>query len=233
MSEVGKEIKRLRKRKGWTQTELAVYAGSSQPTINQIESGARNPSTRTLEKVAGALGVEVRDLFPLEQAPLPLEGPDEEALAARRVRAFLDRAPSEEERIHELDKATEILRGYADRWRMEIDHIENKGTYPYGRVIEMRVMWERLSDAIRNDGTLDYASRLEMGRVEASIKERAAGDRLTDALVDMFNTIVRARQVEHNNRESTGKEAGELERLEAVFALGTVRGKHSDEPGFD
>lgn len=233
MSELGKEIKRLRKRKGWTQTELAVYAGSSQPTINQIESGARNPSTRTLEKVAGALGVEVRDLFPLDQAPLPLEDPDEEALAARRVRAFLGRAPSEEERIHELDKATEILRGYADRWRMEIDHIEAEGIYPYGRGIEMRVMWERLSDALRNDGTQDYAGRLEMGRVEASAKERAAGDRLTDALLDMFNTIVRVRQVEYENREKTGKEVGELEMLEAVFALDTVRGKHSDEPGFD
>lgn len=68
MSEVAREIRRLRKEKDWTQTELAVYAGSSQPTINQIESGARNPSTRTLEKIAGALGVEVRDLFPKAEA---------------------------------------------------------------------------------------------------------------------------------------------------------------------
>ena len=174
------------------------------------------------------------DLFPKTEAPLPFEDLDEEVVEARRVRAFLDRAPSEEKRVYELDKATEILRGYVDRWRMEVDHIEAEGIFPYGRVIEMRVMWERLSNAIRNDGTFDYASRIETGRVEASAKERTAGVRLTDAFVDAFNTIVRARQVEHTNRERAGEEAVEaVERLEAVFALGTTRGKHSDEPGFD
>jgi len=48
-----------------------VYAGSSQPTVNQIESGKRNPSTRTLEKLAAVLGVEVAALFPKGQALLP------------------------------------------------------------------------------------------------------------------------------------------------------------------
>lgn len=39
--------------------------------ISMIENGHRNLSTATLAKLAEALGVEVRDLFPLEQAPLP------------------------------------------------------------------------------------------------------------------------------------------------------------------
>jgi transcriptional regulator with XRE-family HTH domain len=73
MNEVGKELKRLRLKKGWTQAQLAVYAESSQPTVNQIESGVRNPSTRTLEKLAGALEVEVGDLFPKGQPPLLLD----------------------------------------------------------------------------------------------------------------------------------------------------------------
>jgi transcriptional regulator with XRE-family HTH domain len=73
MNQLGKEIRRLRQEKGWTQTELAVYAGSSQPTVNQIESGARNPSTRTLQKIAGALGADVADFFPKAQRSLPLE----------------------------------------------------------------------------------------------------------------------------------------------------------------
>lgn len=233
MEDIGREVRRLREERSWSQAKLAAAADMAVSGISQIETGVRSPSAATLRKLARAFGLEVADLFPKAEAPLPFEDPDEEALAARRVRAFLDRAPSEEERVYELDKATEILRGYADRWRMEIDDIEAEGTYPYGRGIEMRVMWERLSDSLRNDGTLDYAGRLEMGRVEASTKERDAGDRLTDTLLDMFNTIVRARQVEHDNREKSGKEIGELERLEAVFAPGTVRGKHSDEPGFD
>jgi putative transcriptional regulator len=77
MSEIGKEIRRLREEKNWSQAQLAVYAGSSQPTVNQIESGKRNPSTRTLEKLAEALGAEVGDLFP--KAPVPLRLPLEAA----------------------------------------------------------------------------------------------------------------------------------------------------------
>jgi len=84
MSSIGKEIKRLREEKGLSQAELAVYAGSSQPTVNQIESGKRNPSTRTLEKLAGALEVEVADLFPKDQASLPFEESPVENSAERR-----------------------------------------------------------------------------------------------------------------------------------------------------
>jgi len=68
---VGEEVKRLRQAKGWTQEQLAVYAGSSQPTVNLLEAGKRNPSAATLEKLARALEVEVVDLFPKPQTPQP------------------------------------------------------------------------------------------------------------------------------------------------------------------
>lgn len=71
MSGVGDEVKRLRQAKGWTQEQLAVYAGSSQPTVNLLEAGKRNPSAATLEKLARALEVEVVDLFPKPQTPQP------------------------------------------------------------------------------------------------------------------------------------------------------------------
>jgi len=71
MSSVGEEVKRLRQAKGWTQEQLAVYAGSSQPTVNLLEAGKRNPSAATLEKLARALEVEVVDLFPKPQTPQP------------------------------------------------------------------------------------------------------------------------------------------------------------------
>jgi transcriptional regulator with XRE-family HTH domain len=68
---VGREIKRLREAKGWSQTRLAAEAGMSVSGISMIENGYRNLSTTTLARLAEALGVEVRDLFPLAQAPLP------------------------------------------------------------------------------------------------------------------------------------------------------------------
>ncbi len=42
---------------------LAREAGISTETLNAIEHGRRQVQVRTLEKIARALGVEVKDLF--------------------------------------------------------------------------------------------------------------------------------------------------------------------------
>lgn len=72
---VGREIRRLREERGWSQTKLAAGADMGVSGVSQIETGARNPSAVTLAKLAGALGVEVSDFFPKAPAPLrlPLE----------------------------------------------------------------------------------------------------------------------------------------------------------------
>jgi transcriptional regulator with XRE-family HTH domain len=73
MKEVGAEIRRLREERGWTGAQLAVYAGMAPSAVSQIETGRRSPNTGSLAKIAKALGVEVVDLFPIGQAPLPLD----------------------------------------------------------------------------------------------------------------------------------------------------------------
>ena len=65
------ELKRLRKAKGLSQAKLAVMAGLDPSTVSQIETGARRANTGTLERLATVLGMEVADLFPKAQAPLP------------------------------------------------------------------------------------------------------------------------------------------------------------------
>jgi transcriptional regulator with XRE-family HTH domain len=70
---VAQEIRRLREEKGWSQTKLAAAADMAVSGVSQIETGVRNPSAVTLTKLANALEVEVADLFPKGQAPLPLE----------------------------------------------------------------------------------------------------------------------------------------------------------------
>jgi transcriptional regulator with XRE-family HTH domain len=69
--DVGREIRRLREARGWSQAKLAGDTGMGVSGISQIETGARNPSAVTLSKIAGALGVEVGDLFPKAQTPQP------------------------------------------------------------------------------------------------------------------------------------------------------------------
>lgn len=75
LEDIGHNVRRLREAKGWNQVELSFHADTSPSIVSLIENGKRNPSTATLAKIAGALGVEVVDLFPKARPPL-LE-PDE------------------------------------------------------------------------------------------------------------------------------------------------------------
>lgn len=61
---MGEKIKMLRKEREMTQDKLAELSGLSRQTVNAIESGkAENVTTGTLEAIAKALGVSVRDFF--------------------------------------------------------------------------------------------------------------------------------------------------------------------------
>lgn len=61
---MGEKIKMLRKKQNMTQDKLAELSGLSRQTVIAIESGkAENVTTGTLEAIATALGVSVRDFF--------------------------------------------------------------------------------------------------------------------------------------------------------------------------
>jgi transcriptional regulator with XRE-family HTH domain len=58
----GDTIRVARKRRGWSQTDLAERAGVSRPTIARIEAN-RDVTTATVAKITQALGLtlELRD----------------------------------------------------------------------------------------------------------------------------------------------------------------------------
>ena len=58
-----KKFKELREAKGLSTRILAREAEVSTETIYAIEHGKRQPSVRTLGKIARALGIEVKDFF--------------------------------------------------------------------------------------------------------------------------------------------------------------------------
>lgn len=60
---VRRNIVKLRMKKEWTQEKLAFEAEVSKAGMCVIESGQRSPTVRTLEKIAEALGVHIRELF--------------------------------------------------------------------------------------------------------------------------------------------------------------------------
>ena len=54
---VGRNVQRLRRRKGLTQEQFADLSGFSQQYISSLEQGRRNPTIVTLYELATALGV--------------------------------------------------------------------------------------------------------------------------------------------------------------------------------
>jgi DNA-binding XRE family transcriptional regulator len=58
------KLKEVRKRKGLTQKQLSEVSHVSKTTIINIETGVRHqPSIDTLNKLAGALGCQTKDIF--------------------------------------------------------------------------------------------------------------------------------------------------------------------------
>lgn len=60
---LGKRIKELRKKAGYTQEKLAELINIETTSLSGIESGRHFPSLPTIEKIADNLNVEMKSLF--------------------------------------------------------------------------------------------------------------------------------------------------------------------------
>ena len=56
------QIGHIRKQKGLTQKELAGYVGISRESLARIENGTRNPSLKTITKIAAILECKIDEL---------------------------------------------------------------------------------------------------------------------------------------------------------------------------
>ena len=61
--DVGNRIRYLRKQRGISQEKLALIAGIDRTYLAGIESGKRNSTIISLEKIINALGVSMKDFF--------------------------------------------------------------------------------------------------------------------------------------------------------------------------
>jgi len=66
-SRIGKNIRVLRKVRGWSQEVLGERADLSYKFVGEIERGLVNPSLDSLVKIANVLGVEIAELFLTEK----------------------------------------------------------------------------------------------------------------------------------------------------------------------
>ncbi len=97
---LGATIRQLRKRKGWTQDELAHQAGTTAANISRIEADKYRPGTELLGSLAFVLGVRVYELVALAEgmtSPSLIPGgfdPDEEVIVG-----YFRRMPPEEREL--------------------------------------------------------------------------------------------------------------------------------------
>ncbi len=61
--QVGINVQKIRRDKGWSQEELAFECGLHRTYISGVERGIRNPTVTALAKIATALKVEAHALL--------------------------------------------------------------------------------------------------------------------------------------------------------------------------
>lgn len=71
---VANNIRRIRKKRGFSQEGLAARSGVSQSAISAIEKGDRSPSETTIVLLAEALRVPVAELFEEKENTAASEG---------------------------------------------------------------------------------------------------------------------------------------------------------------
>ena len=60
---LGRNVRRLREAKGWSQEAYADEVGIHRTYVSDIERGARNPTVMVVEKLALPLGVSAGSLL--------------------------------------------------------------------------------------------------------------------------------------------------------------------------
>jgi putative transcriptional regulator len=62
IKQIGKNIRKFRKKKGFSQLDLAAACGFEESSIGRLENGKTNPTIKTLVKIGKALEVKLTDL---------------------------------------------------------------------------------------------------------------------------------------------------------------------------
>lgn len=84
-------LKAIRKSKGITQLMLAEMADLSSGLIGEIETGKRNPTLTTIEKIALALDVPVSQLFYDTQEAIPASAFDSKENLTLLIHQLVDK----------------------------------------------------------------------------------------------------------------------------------------------
>jgi transcriptional regulator with XRE-family HTH domain len=152
-------VKEIRRRKGWSQKDLAEESGVGQDTISGIESGRHEPRPSTLRKLADALGVEVADFFREPAVPLaeaPETGPTETEVEEKR-HVIPQSAASLKKHIEDMKELKELREA-------EMEDLGKGVGLRNALLNQMDLADKGLHDLMEELGVLDFAEAVRAGR---------------------------------------------------------------------
>ncbi len=94
MIKMSERIKKIRRKKGFSQTELGERIGVSQQVITNYERGIREPDIETLLKIAGALEVSIETLI----GEKPIKPEDQTSRALKKRFEQIKKLPTEKQK---------------------------------------------------------------------------------------------------------------------------------------
>lgn len=100
---IGTNIRKYRKKMGYSQEELARRMGRSCATIFRWESGSNFPTAEDMQKLAAVLEIDVQDLY---REPEAEESAQADQKQYSQMKTELDNLRS---RVEELESKTAIL----------------------------------------------------------------------------------------------------------------------------
>lgn len=118
---IGENIRRIRKEKGWTMKKLGEEIGISEQGIGNYERGDREPNIETIKKISEALDVPIQEIIGEDLSDVESDFIDSEVNILIKEREFnhdtalsfaiskLVRKPSEIEKEIDLRKKTDAL----------------------------------------------------------------------------------------------------------------------------
>ena len=122
---IGEQIRAIRKYHDLTQKELADFAHIAVVTLQQYESGKRQPRLEQLQKIASVFGGSVEDIFELERPELCFNPLDVKAAKLFNGIDGLEHIWNKEKRIiNEFNKLNEDGKDKA------IEHVEMLAKIP-------------------------------------------------------------------------------------------------------
>ena len=92
LNALGKRIRELRRKRGFTQAKLAELADLSNNYIGYLERGTQSPSIDTMERLSKALGVKLKEffVFPEDVEYKPLHEDKKEEILNRLIGCLKD-----------------------------------------------------------------------------------------------------------------------------------------------